>query len=48
MELTTESIGQSRSPMSATDLAHDDDDDDGGDEEDGDIVSIHKKTVVEE
>ena len=34
--------------MSATDLTHDDDDDDGGDEEDGDIVSIHKKTVVEE
>ena len=35
-ELTTERIGRPRSPMSATDLAHDDDDDDDDDDVDDD------------
>ena len=33
-ELTTERIGMSWSPMSATDLAHDGDDDDEDDDDD--------------
>ena len=35
-ELKTERIGRPRSPMSASDLAHDDDDDDDDDDEEND------------
>ena len=41
-ELTTERIGRPRSPMSATDLAHnDDDDDDDVDDDDDDFLMTY-------
>ena len=44
-ELTTERIGRPRSPIPATDLAHDDDDDDddddGDDDDDDDNTDVY-------